>query len=153
MIDSSTWSTLQHRTSGNQPRLWSTIHLIVIGYFLDMKMYVQVLVRSNNARRQERNINYAPERVHLFPYPTNKLLNTYALLSQKASCQLLYNFHQQNLKNSIWIKQAKIKFKTKVNQLLPLLFLRLSRNINVYSKEFHSYIWEHMQIFICNIYV
>jgi len=26
-----------------------------------MEIYVRVLVRSNNARRQERNINYAPE--------------------------------------------------------------------------------------------
>ena len=51
-----------------------------------MEIYVRVLVRSNNARRQERNINYmyAPERVHIFPYPTNNLFITYALLSQKA---------------------------------------------------------------------
>jgi len=51
---------------------------------LDMEIYVRVLVRSNIARRQERNINYAPERVHIFPYPTNNLFFTYALLSQKA---------------------------------------------------------------------
>ena len=36
---------------------------IFIGYWLDMEIYVRVLVRSNIARRQERNINYAPERV------------------------------------------------------------------------------------------
>ena len=35
-----------------------------------MEIYVRVLVRSNSARRQERNINVAPERVHIFPYPT-----------------------------------------------------------------------------------
>jgi len=46
-----------------------------IGYWLNMEiyMYVRVLVRRNIARRQERNINYAPERVHIFPYPTNNL--------------------------------------------------------------------------------
>ena len=44
-----------------------------------MEIYVRVLVRSNIARRQERNINYAPELVHIFPYPTNNLFITYAL--------------------------------------------------------------------------
>ena len=48
-----------------------------------MEIYVRVLVRSNIARGQERNINYAPERVHIFPYPTNNLFITYALLSYK----------------------------------------------------------------------
>jgi len=58
---------------------------IIIGYWLDMEIYVRVLVRSNIARRQERNINYAPERVHIFPYPTNYLFITYEdLPSQKA---------------------------------------------------------------------
>jgi len=52
-------------------------------YLLDMEIYVWVLVQSNFARRQERNINYAPERVHIFPYPTNNLFITYALLSQR----------------------------------------------------------------------
>ena len=47
-----------------------------------MEIYVLVLVRSNIARRQERNINYAPERVHKFLYPTNNLFITYALLSK-----------------------------------------------------------------------
>ena len=32
---------------------------------MEMEIYVRVLVRSNIARRQERNINYAPERVHI----------------------------------------------------------------------------------------
>jgi len=49
-----------------------------------MEIYVQDLVRSNIARRQERKSNYAPERVHIFPFPTNNLFSTYALLSQKA---------------------------------------------------------------------
>ena len=52
---------------------------IFIGYWLDMKIYVRDLVRSYIARRQERNINYAPERVHTFPYPTNNRFITYAL--------------------------------------------------------------------------
>ena len=62
------------------------VNKIVIGYWLDMEIYVRVLVRSNIARRQERNINYAPERerITIFPYPTNNLFITYALLSQKA---------------------------------------------------------------------
>jgi len=72
-----------------------------------MEIYVRVLVRSNIERHKERNINYAPERVHIFPYPTNNLFITYALLSQKALWHLLYNFHQQNLKNNICIKQTK----------------------------------------------
>ena len=41
--------------------------VIFIGYWLDMEIYVRVLVRSNIARRQERNINYAPEREHIGP--------------------------------------------------------------------------------------
>jgi len=56
-------------------------------------------------------------------------------------------------KNNICIEQTKIEFKTKVKELLPLPFLRLSRNMNVYSKEFHSYILEHLYIFICIIYI
>ena len=76
-----------------------------------MAIYVRVLVRSNIARRQERNTNYAPERVHIFPYPTNNLFITYALLSQKALWHLWYNFHQQNLKNNICIKQTKIEIQ------------------------------------------
>jgi len=55
-----------------------------IGYWLDMEIYVRVLVRSNIARRQERNTNYAPKRVHIFPYLTNNPFITHALLSQKA---------------------------------------------------------------------
>jgi len=39
--------------------------IIIIGYWLDMEIYVRVLVRSNIARRQEHNINYAPERVYV----------------------------------------------------------------------------------------
>ena len=42
-------------------------------------VYVRVLVWSDNARRQARNINYAPERVHIFPYLTNNLFVTYAI--------------------------------------------------------------------------
>jgi len=76
-----------------------------------MEIYVRVLVRSNIARRQERNINYAPVRVHIFPYPTNNLFITYALLSQKALWHLLYKFHQQNLKKNICIKQTKIEIQ------------------------------------------
>ena len=67
-----------------------------------MEIYVRVLVRSNIARRQGRNINYAPERVHIFPYATNNLFITYALLSKKLK-HLLYIFHEQNLKNNIYI--------------------------------------------------
>jgi len=51
------------------------------------------------------------------------------------------------------LNKQKLKFKTKVKQLLPLPFLRLSCIMNVYSKEFHSYILEHLHIFICIIYI
>jgi len=67
----------------------SSPYVVIIGYWLDMEIYVRVLMRSNIARRQEHNITYAPERVHIFPYPTNNLLITYALLSQKALWHLL----------------------------------------------------------------
>jgi len=126
---------------------------ILIGYWLDMEIYVRVLVRSNIARRQERNINYAPERVHIFPYPTKNLFITYALLSQKTVWHLLYNFYQQNFKITSVLNKQKLKFKKKVKQVLPLPFLRLSRNMNVYSKEFHSKFLEHLHIFICIIYI
>ena len=57
---------------------------MIIGYWLDMEIYVRVLVRSNIERRRERNINYAPERVYKCPYITNNLFITYALLSQNS---------------------------------------------------------------------
>jgi len=72
-----------------------------------MEIYVLALVRSNIPRRQERNINYAPERVHIFPYPTNNLFITYALLTQKN----LITFIKQNLKNNIFIKHTKIEIQ------------------------------------------
>ena len=61
---------------------------IIIGYWLDMEIYVRVLVRSNNARRQKRSINNAPEQVHIFPYLTNNLFITYTLISQKLNIQM-----------------------------------------------------------------
>jgi len=85
-----------------------------------MEIYVRVLVRSNIARRQERNINYAPERVHIFLYPTNNLFITYALLSQKAFWLLLYNFHQQNLKNNICSKQTKIEIQNERKTIVAI---------------------------------
>jgi len=46
-----------------------------------------------------------------------------------------------NVMDTTWVSddvnKQKFKFKTKVKQLLPLLFRRLSRNMNVYSKELH----------------
>jgi len=45
---------------------------VIIGYWLDMEIYVRVLVRSNIARRQESNINYTPERVYIFSYYIRK---------------------------------------------------------------------------------
>jgi len=91
-----------------------------------MEIYVRVLVRSNIARRQERNINYAPERVHIFPYPTNNLFITYALLSQKALWHSLYNFHQQNLKNNIITKQTKIEIQ---NESKPIVATSVSKAV------------------------
>jgi len=41
---------------------------VIMGYWLYMETYVRVLVRSNIARRQERDINYAPKRVHMYIY-------------------------------------------------------------------------------------
>ena len=65
-------------------------------------------MRSNIARRQERNINYAPERVHIFPYPTNNLFITYALPSQ----------------NNIFIKQTKIEIQ---NESKPIVATSVSK--------------------------
>jgi len=39
---------------------------------------------------------------------------------------------------TLFLNKQILKFKTKVNQLLPLPFLRLSRNMNVYLKGFQS---------------
>jgi len=144
------WVLVFHGTSACTGRPFDG-YIIFIGYWLDMEMYVRGLVRSNSARRQERKINYAPERVHIFLYPTNNLFIKYALLSQKALWHLLYKFHQQNLKIPSVLNEQILKFKTKVKQLLPLPLQRLSRNMNVYSKEFHSNILEHLHIFICSI--
>ena len=38
------------------------------------------------------------------------------------------------------LNKQKLNFKTKVNQLLPLPFLRLARNTNVYSKVYMRYV-------------
>ena len=111
---------------------------IFIGYWLDMEIYVRVLVRSNIARRQEGNINYAPERVHIFPYPTNNLLLHTRYYLKKLNNIYYIIFTNKISKITSLLNKQKLKFKTKVNQLLPLPFLRLSRKKNVYSKEFHS---------------
>jgi len=42
------------------------------------------------------------------------------------------------------VNKQRLKIKTKVNPLLPRPFLCIY--VNVYSKEFHSHIWEHLQI-------
>ena len=39
-----------------------------------MERYVLALVLSNNARRQERNINYVPERVRILEFDFGVLL-------------------------------------------------------------------------------
>jgi len=128
---------VQYKNSSKYWHLWTND--IFICYWLDMEIYVLVLVRSNIARRQERNINYAPERVHTFPFPTNNLFITYALLSKKIINIYYIIFINKISKITSILNKHKLKFKTKANQLLPLHFLRLSRNMNVYSKEFHSY--------------
>jgi len=67
-----------------------------------MEKYVRVLVRSN----------YAPERVHIFPYPTNNPFITYALLSQKELYDIYYiTFINKISKNNICIKQTKIEIQ------------------------------------------
>ena len=48
-----------------------------------MEIYVRVLVRSNIAKQQKRNINYAPERVHTFLFQNNNFFITYGLHSFK----------------------------------------------------------------------
>jgi len=60
-----------------------------------MEIYVRVLVRSNIARRQERNINYAPERVHIhvFTYLTNNLFLHTRKYHKNLKKHVLYNFH------------------------------------------------------------
>ena len=88
--------------------------------------------------RDVRSQDYAPERVHIFPYPTNNLFITYALLSQKLNNIYYIIFINKISKITYLLNKQKLKFKTKVNQLLPLPFLGLSRKKNVYSKEFHS---------------
>ena len=80
-------------------------------------------MRSNIARRQERKINYAPERVHIFQYPTNNLFITYALLSQKLD-NIYYIISPTNLKNNIFIKQTKIEMQ---NESKPIVATSVSK--------------------------
>jgi len=45
---------------------------IIIGYWFDMEIYVQVLVRSNSARCQRRNITYPLTYIHLHYFCFNR---------------------------------------------------------------------------------
>jgi len=54
---------------------------------------------------------YATEREHIFPYPSNNLFIYIRVTITQALRHLLYNFHQQNLKNNISIKQTKIEIQ------------------------------------------
>jgi len=77
-----------------------------------MEIYVRVLVRSNIARRQERNINYAPERVHIFPYPNNNLFCYIRVTITKKLYDIYYiTFINTISKNNICIKQTKIEIQ------------------------------------------
>jgi len=69
-----------------------TLGSIFIGYWLDKEIYVRVLVRSNIARRQPITFLLHTHHYH------KKLNNIYYIC-----------FHQQNLKNKIFIKQTKIQ--------------------------------------------
>jgi len=57
------WRPLSNVNSLVYGTVDSSPYVVIIGYWLDMEIYVRVLVRSNIARRQERNITYAPVRV------------------------------------------------------------------------------------------
>jgi len=104
-------------------------------------------------RRHERNINYAPERVLYFHIqPITFLLHTRYYHKKLYDIYCISFINKISKRTSVLNKQ-KLKFKTKVKQWLPLPFLRLSRNMNVYSNLFHSYILEHLHIFICIIYI
>jgi len=74
------------------------------------------------------NIGYIWTRTNIFPNCTVKRLITYNYII----------FINKILKITSLLDKQKLKYKTKVNQLLPLPFLRLSRNTNVYSKKFYS---------------
>jgi len=92
-----------------------------------MEIYVRVLVRSNIVRRQERNINYPPERVLIFPYqPITFLLHTHHYHKKLNKIYYIIFINKISKITSLLNKQ-NLKLKTKVNQLLPLPFLKLSR--------------------------
>jgi len=86
-----------------------------------MKIYVRV--RSNIARRQERNINYVPELEHIFPYPTNNPFIT-LLLHTRHYHKKLNNI--SNLKNNIFIKQTKIEI---LNESTPIVATSVSKAV------------------------
>jgi len=101
-------------------------------------VYVLVLAPSNNAQGQERNINYASERVHIFPYLTNNLsLHTRYYHKKLNNRYYIISSTKSETITSLLNKQ-KLQFKTKVTLFLPLLFLWLLRNMEVYSMEFYS---------------
>jgi len=72
----------------------SQITVLLICYWFDIEIYVRVLVRSNSARRQERNFNYTPERLHIFPFQTNNLFVTYGITTKKLNT-IYYNIFYQ----------------------------------------------------------
>jgi len=89
-----------------------------------MEIYGRVLVRSNIARRQERNINYAPERVHISPYPTNNLLITYASLSQK-----LNNIYYIIIINKISKITSLLNKKNEIQNEKPIVVTSVSKAV------------------------
>ena len=125
--------------------------VVIMVYWFDMKIYLRVLVTSNFARRYESNINYAPKREHIFPYLTNNLLlhTRYKHKQLNDICYIIFIDKMSEIASKV--NKKRLKIKTKVNRLLPRPFLSVC--VNVYSKEFHSHIWEHLQICICIINV
>jgi len=91
---------------------------IFIGYWLDMEIYVREL--------RTRTSTYISISI-------NNLFITDALLSQKTNNLYYIIFINKISKFTSLFKNKKMKFKTEVNQLLPLPFLRLSgiTNMNV----------------------
>jgi len=77
------------------------------------------------------------EYIYFHIQPITFLLHTRSLSQKLFDIYYIAFINKISTRTSILNKQ-KLKFKTKVKQLLPLPFLRLARNMNVYSKEFHS---------------
>ena len=79
-------------------------------------------MRSNIARRQELTIYCEPEQVHTFPFHFYYI----RVSITKSLKKILYNFHQQNVKNNVIMKQTKFSIQ---NESKPIVAISVSKAV------------------------